>query len=215
MLVDTQSPARERWVKWANRCDIDRGFTPAALSSGRSAGGRTAPRRAAIAYWGKVACFRATSLAFLAVYTLTLDSGRCGLNWMDSCKSFRFNDMTPLISGFFRKFHDMRIFGPLQSPEKRRQPAILAPRYCWKQWGSTSPDRLAVSFFAGASVRGNQSLTRTSHNPNGEGGQRRMLCSEAADPTLPCGALNLALAFSVTSCRIWLLHFLSRFGLFG
>ena len=103
--------------------------------------------RAAIAYWGKVACFRRLPLAFLVVFTSTFDSWRCGLNWVDSRKSLCFNDITTSVSGFFRKFHDMRIFGPVRSPEKRGQPPILAPHCCWKQWGSTRQTRIVVLFF--------------------------------------------------------------------
>ena len=149
---------------------------------------------------GQSGLLPATSLAFLAVLYVKVRLWRRGLNLRDVRKSCFFNNLTRVFAVFYRKCNDMRIFRPVQSPGKRGPPPILAPYYCWKQWGSTRQNRLAVSFFHRRIRSGNQSFTRTSGNPNGEGGQRRMLCSEAADPTLPCGALNLALAFSAPFC---------------
>ena len=118
------------------------------------------PRRAVIAYWGKVACFRATFLAFLAVYTLKLDSLRCILHLRDAHKSLLFTEMPPVMSVFARNCHDMRICGSVQSSQQKGQPPILAPQYCWKQWGSTRWNRMAVPFFRRIHSR-NQSLART------------------------------------------------------
>ena len=143
-----------------------RGRLPAATKGPRPPPGRPLARgvacyavwsfyiRAAIAYWGKVACFGRLPLAFPAVYALEFDSLRCGLNLLDAHKSLFFRDLTLLLSVFGRKCHDMRIFRPVQSPEKRGPPPILAPHYCWKQWGSTRWNRMAVPIFSPAHPAG-------------------------------------------------------------
>ena len=87
------------------------------------------------------------------VYTLKLDSLRFGLNWGDSRKSFCFNDMAILISGFFMIFHDMGIFGPLQSFEKRGQLLILARVIVGNNGVARGRIGWPSVFFAGGSIR--------------------------------------------------------------
>ena len=64
---------------------------------------------------------------------------------------------------------------------------------------------MAPPFFCRRIRSGNQSLTRTSRNSNGERVASVGSRAEAADPTLPSGALNLALAFFSCLAGIWLL----------
>ena len=159
-----------RRLEFVHLCAVRRSAAPRlqqASFNQERAGGRTAPRSGCHRLLGQSGLFPTTSLAFLAVYTLKLDPLRCVLDWRDVRKSFCFNNLNPVFAVFYRKCNDMRIFGPLRSLEKRGQPPILAPRYCWKQWGSTRLNRLAVSFFRWRIRSGNQSLTRTSGNPNG------------------------------------------------
>ena len=65
---------------------------------------------------GQGGLFSGTSLAFGALCTLKLDSKRCGVNLGDTRKSFGFNDPKTPISVFCRKFHELGIFSPWQSP---------------------------------------------------------------------------------------------------
>ena len=55
--------------------------------------------------------FVAASVALGALYTVTLELGRCVPISRIRYKSFCFSDLNLFISVFFRKFHDIGIFG--------------------------------------------------------------------------------------------------------
>lgn len=69
---------------------------------------------------GQSGLFSATSLAFGALCTLTLDSRRCDANLGDVRKSLYFSDAGKPITVFCRKFHDIGF-----SPGRRCLPFSL------------------------------------------------------------------------------------------